>query len=102
MANEHPQLPGNTLHIEIDDSDETLGNELASSTVSLQSSLLKFEFENGRRYHAYKSGAYAFPNDEDELDRMDLEHHIWLMLLGGAYHLAPLGNLHNIVDMGSG
>ena len=102
MADESA-LAGESPPIEIDESDdEGFGAEIASSTVSLQSSVLRFEFENGRRYHASNSGMLAFPNDEDELDRMDLEGHLWLMLLGGAYHLAPLQNPQKILDLGTG
>jgi len=31
---------------------------------SLTSSILEYEYENGRRYHAYKAGSYPLPNDE--------------------------------------
>jgi len=33
-------------------------------TASITSSVTQWEWENGRRYHAYKAGSYAFPNDE--------------------------------------
>ena len=32
--------------------------------ASLTSSVLEYEFENGRRYHAYKAGSYLLPIDE--------------------------------------
>ena len=32
--------------------------------ASLTSSVLEYEFENGRRYHGYKAGSYPLPNDE--------------------------------------
>ncbi|KAL6232819.1 hypothetical protein BDW75DRAFT_216698 [Aspergillus navahoensis] len=71
------------------------------------------------RYHSYQSGRkwasllrllglylphqdYAFPNDEDELDRMDLEHHIFLLLLDGELHLAPVDDPQRILDLGTG
>jgi ubiquinone/menaquinone biosynthesis C-methylase UbiE len=96
-------LGGPDLPIEIDeDDDEGLGSEIASSTTSLSSSVLRYEFENGRRYHGFNSGTYAFPNDEDELDRMDLENHLWKLLLDGATHLAPLRDPHKILDLGTG
>lgn len=47
-------------------------------------------YENGRRYHAYRSGQYVLPNDEDEQERLDLQHHIWRLLLQGALYTAPL------------
>ncbi|KAJ0416783.1 S-adenosyl-L-methionine-dependent methyltransferase [Aspergillus carlsbadensis] len=85
-----------------DDADSTLGSLIASETSSLNSLVLQFEYENGRRYHSYRSGHYAFPNDEDELDRMDLEHHIFLLLLEGELHLAPLSDPQRILDLGTG
>lgn len=43
------------------------------------------------------------PSDETELDRLDLTHHMELMLLGGELHLAPLKkDLHNVLDCGTG
>lgn len=33
-------------------------------SASITSSVLDYEFENGRRYHAYKAGSYPLPNDE--------------------------------------
>ncbi|ERF76119.1 hypothetical protein EPUS_01452 [Endocarpon pusillum Z07020] len=83
------------------DNDSAFGESLASSTTSLRSAVTKYEFEHGRRYHAYKAGQYAFPNDESELDRMDLEHHMFGLLIG-QLHLAPLQSPQSILDLGSG
>lgn len=44
----------------------------ASDTTSLSSSVSKFRFENGRRYHGYKDGLYMQPNDEQQLSVQDL------------------------------
>ncbi|KAH0538535.1 hypothetical protein FGG08_004868 [Glutinoglossum americanum] len=92
-----------------------------STTTSLASEITKYEFENGRcegpktltcstsadekvcrRYHSYRSGQYAFPNDENELDRMDLENHLFSLVLGGNLHLAPLDSPQRILDLGTG
>ena len=35
-----------------------------AATPSLASSIYNYTYENGRRYHAYRSGKYALPNDE--------------------------------------
>ncbi|KAE9573266.1 hypothetical protein CGMCC3_g10588 [Colletotrichum fructicola] len=56
---------------------------LASSTTSLADSIRDYVFENGRTYHRYKEGKYNMPNDERENDRMDMQHHMFLMTLGG-------------------
>jgi len=85
-----------------DDADSTLGSDLINETESLNTLVLRFEYENGRRYHSYQSGHYAFPNDEDELDRMDFEHHIFKLLINGELHLCPLKNPQHILDLGTG
>lgn len=33
---------------------------------------------------------------------MDLAHHIYLLTMEGKLHLAPLGNPHNVLDVGTG
>lgn len=42
------------------------------------------------------------PNDEKELDRLDLYHHVILLRCGGKLHLAPLENPQRVLDIGSG
>lgn len=63
---------------------------------------MAYEFENGRRYHAYKAGAYILPNDEEEQNRLDLQHHIYLFCLGGELYLAPIKNPLRVLDVGTG
>ena len=41
----------------------------SSASTSLASSILNYEYSNGRRYHGYRSGAYPLPNDEQEQDQ---------------------------------
>ena len=38
-----------------------------SATTSLSSRVRDFAFENGRRYHKFREGAYHFPNDDAEV-----------------------------------
>lgn len=52
--------------------------------------MTKYTFEHGRRYHAYNAGSYNFPNDEQESNRMDLEHHNQKLQIDGKLHLCPL------------
>ena len=49
-----PQNVG--LEAEADDyeGDEALGGSIASSTTSINSTIMKYREENGRTYHAYK------------------------------------------------
>lgn len=62
----------------------------SSSLMSLQSAVTRYRFENGRRYHGYKDGAYWAPNDEVHNDQQDLAHHLWLLTLDNRLHLSPL------------
>ncbi|KAM0548412.1 hypothetical protein ACHAPJ_009898 [Fusarium lateritium] len=71
--------------------------------TSLNSSILNYKYENGRRYHAFREGAYLVPNDDEEQDRMDLGHHIYRLVLGGRLYLAPIGvKTQRVLDLGTG
>jgi len=64
---------------------------------------MDYKFENGRRYHAYKEGIYLLPNDEKELDRLDLQHHLWRMTFDGKLYVAPITPpIANVLDNGTG
>ncbi|OJJ42513.1 hypothetical protein ASPZODRAFT_1313209 [Penicilliopsis zonata CBS 506.65] len=73
-----------------------------SDYTSLRSSVLDYEYENGRRYQSYRKGEYLLPNDEDEQDRMDLLHHVYSMVLDGELNLAPVKNPQRVLDIGTG
>ncbi|KXH45423.1 TAM domain methyltransferase [Colletotrichum nymphaeae SA-01] len=79
---------------------------IASSSTSLSGSILDYRFENGRTYHRYKEGKYVIPNDEQENDRMDMQHHICLITLGGRLGLAPPCQpgvkVDRVLDVGTG
>ncbi|RMJ22667.1 Methyltransferase [Aspergillus sp. HF37] len=78
-------------------------SETGSSTNSLSSSVLNFQYENGRRYHAYREGEYFAPNDEREQDRLDLHHHVYRVAIGGGLFRAPIGpNPGRVLDLGTG
>lgn len=51
-----------------------------------------------------QDGRYLFPNDEGEMDRMDLQHHVWTLMLGGKLYLAPIpkDKVHRALDIGTG
>lgn len=109
-AAEMPQVDVQQVHVEVEshdvsDSDSAYGDDLQSYTTSLKSTVLNYRFENGRRYHAYKDedAKYAFPNDDEENDRLDLYHHIQTLSLGGKLHLAPIGETPGrVLDVGTG
>jgi 16S rRNA G527 N7-methylase RsmG len=69
----------------------------------LTSSIEDYKIENGRRYHAYKDGVYILPNDDNELDRLDLTHQMFRLVLNDRLHLAPIENAPiKILDIGTG
>ncbi|KAI5808636.1 S-adenosyl-L-methionine-dependent methyltransferase [Peziza echinospora] len=74
-----------------------------SATTSIGSSVFCFTYANGRRYHSDRFNTqYFMPNDENEQDRLDLYHHIFLTLLDGRLHAAPLEAPQRILDIGTG
>ncbi|KAF2471728.1 S-adenosyl-L-methionine-dependent methyltransferase [Lindgomyces ingoldianus] len=77
-------------------------DELNSFTTSITGSISKYPFENGRRYHAFKSGSYPLPNDELEAERMNVVHHMLKKALGDKLFLAPHRNFHKVLDVGTG
>lgn len=91
------------VEVDEDDVDSAFGDEVLSSSTSLRSSILKHEWKNGRRYHSYQSGAYNFPNDDREQDRLDMIHHVYSRALNDRLFLAPIDpkGLH-ILDIGTG
>jgi len=95
------------LHLEPDpnnnsDNDSAFDANSSAST-SIASSILHYEYSNGRRYHGFRSGAYILPNDEQEQDRLDLLHHIFLLILGGKLYDAPIHPPPNrVLDIGTG
>ena len=73
-----------------------------SSTQSANSSIYDFVEEHGRTYHKYKEGKYLLPNDGEEQNRLDLQHHLFVKLVDGRLHLAPIKTPHNVLDVGTG
>ncbi|KAG5794788.1 hypothetical protein H9Q69_006173 [Fusarium xylarioides] len=104
------QSPPGEDPLEVDE-EETLDNDSTynlsegsvSQTSSINSSILNYRYVNGRRYHAFREGAYFVPNDEEEKTRMDLVHHIYSLMLDGALFLAPIGDHpQRVLDLGTG
>ncbi|KAL1969669.1 hypothetical protein VTN77DRAFT_8222 [Rasamsonia byssochlamydoides] len=88
----------------VTDDDFSVYEEAAQSdTTSLESSVLDYRYKNGRRYHAYSQEKnYLMPNDDVEQDRLDLMHHIFLLLLDGELFAAPIKQPQTILDLGTG
>ncbi|KAF5638082.1 methyltransferase [Fusarium sp. NRRL 52700] len=108
-----PASTADPVALEVDEAEadttsdtDSLGSIEGSSTSSITSSILKYRHENGRTYHAYKDGQYVIPNDEQEQDRLDLQHHLFLLTFDDKLYLSPAGRegrqLHNVLDVGTG
>ncbi|KAH8802850.1 S-adenosyl-L-methionine-dependent methyltransferase [Xylogone sp. PMI_703] len=100
----NPELPIDTDT----DNDSALGDgeSIQSSTFSARSSVYEFIEENGRTYHRYREGVYHFPNDEREQERLDLQHHLFLLTFDNQLYVAPIKDIprgvHNVLDIGTG
>ena len=92
------------LEADDDQVDEAYGSDNESAfSASVTSSIRAYRQENGRRYHAYKDGSYMIPNDEVENDRLDFQHAMFQLTLGGKLHLAPIpSDVQNVLDVGTG
>lgn len=97
------------LEAEDYDEDQGLGSDAASATTSIKESVLAYRLENGRTYHSFKAGDgvnYFLPNDDRELDRLDLQHHQNTLVQGGKLYSSPAGRdgkpLGRVLDVGTG
>ncbi|KAF2837251.1 S-adenosyl-L-methionine-dependent methyltransferase [Patellaria atrata CBS 101060] len=95
----HSQQP-----IEADDNVSLTSDyeSVLSETQSASSSIFNYTYENGHTYHAYRAGQYLLPNDESEQDRLDLQHHIFMLCLGGELCVTNLEHAQDIMDAGTG
>ncbi|KAF5722189.1 methyltransferase [Fusarium mundagurra] len=88
------------------DDDSAIGDDGASSTASINSSIMAYRTENGRTYHAFRESInYVLPNDSSEQERLDLQHHLFMLTLGGKLYLSPIGDtkhLSRVLDAGTG
>ncbi|EEQ92432.1 uncharacterized protein BDCG_07552 [Blastomyces dermatitidis ER-3] len=93
--------------VEVDDADDAgfaYGDDDSDSAVSasITSSIVNYEYANGRRYAGYRRGEYLLPNDETEQDRLDLLHHVFLLLNDGKLLRAPIGPIpQRALDIGT-
>ncbi|KAK0724610.1 S-adenosyl-L-methionine-dependent methyltransferase [Lasiosphaeris hirsuta] len=90
-------------HVEVDDLDSSYGEGDSHASTSLHSSVTNYEWKHGRRYHSYSAGAYNFPNDEREQDRLDMIHHVFYRALEDRLFLAPIKpDGLRVLDIGTG
>lgn len=87
-----------------DDNDSALGDDTASSSASISSSILAYREFNGRTYHSDRgSHQYWGPNDEQQNETLDIQHHVFTLAMDGQLHFAPLSDkIEKAVDIGTG
>ncbi|KAI1765034.1 S-adenosyl-L-methionine-dependent methyltransferase [Hypoxylon sp. FL1150] len=86
------------------DADSALGDDLASSTNSITSSIYEYRAIKGRTYHSERHDSkYFAPNDEQQMASQDITHHYLTILLEDKLFLAPIKeDAEKILDVGTG
>ena len=124
-----PVTPEGTLEIDDRDAGSDAGDstfsEVSSYTTSLITEVTSYRYENGRRYSSDRFGSeyaggghsfrprlrpshgpvadYVMPNDEQEVERLDICHEMFKRRLNGKLHLAPIGpSPQRVLDIGCG
>ncbi|KAF5614170.1 methyltransferase [Fusarium subglutinans] len=85
------------------DDDSAIGENAASSTASINSSIMAYRTANGRTYHASRESSTKPALSEQE--PLDLQHHLFTLTLGGKLYLSPIGDtkhLSRALDAGTG
>ncbi|GAB1320927.1 hypothetical protein MFIFM68171_11137 [Madurella fahalii] len=88
-----------------DDNDSSLGDDAASSTASLTSSILEYRTLHGRTYHSDRvtDADYWTPNDQRQMEAADVGHHCVTLIHDGALFRAPLkDDVERVLDVGTG
>ncbi|KAJ5175759.1 uncharacterized protein N7482_001636 [Penicillium canariense] len=57
------------IEVDADVSSSSDFGSIRTELTSLSESIYNYVYENGRTYHAYRSGTYVLPNDEREQGR---------------------------------
>ncbi|KAK1994033.1 methyltransferase domain-containing protein [Colletotrichum falcatum] len=107
---QHPAAVDDNYILAADDAPDdgsSLNREsIASSTTSVTSSILDYRIENGRTYQKYREGRYAWPNDDRENDRLDLQHNLILLTFDDRLGTAPPNDkgykVGRALDVGTG
>jgi len=102
--NDSATIPDAKVGVEVDSGLSVNFSDIEDSdTESIDSAVTNYRWENGRRYHGFKDGAYWAPNDDQQNESLDISHHKFLMLLDGKLHLAPLPkDIETALDVGTG
>ncbi|KUJ06286.1 S-adenosyl-L-methionine-dependent methyltransferase [Mollisia scopiformis] len=79
------------------------GSSAGSLTETLASTIARGIEEHGRTYAAYGNEEYGLPIDEEELDRIDMSHAKYSMLLEKRLFVAPINpQPQRVLDIGTG
>ncbi|KAL5603809.1 hypothetical protein FOVSG1_006559 [Fusarium oxysporum f. sp. vasinfectum] len=89
-------------HFHDSDDDSALGDDRAVSTASISSTILQYRKLHGRTYHNFKTAEYWGPNDEQQNEGLDINHHMLDLALDNKLFLAPLKNAQTVLDVGTG
>ncbi|TDZ47428.1 Secondary metabolism regulator LAE1 [Colletotrichum trifolii] len=86
------------------DDGRSIDDRISTYTDSLASSVVDYPTDHGRRYHAFRRGAYMMPNDNKEINRLDIAHALVTRATGDKLYLAPIeeDKTHRILDVGTG
>ncbi|KAF4495033.1 TAM domain methyltransferase [Fusarium agapanthi] len=86
------------------ETDSAVGDDAASSTASITSSILEYRTIQGRTFHSDRHPTeYFTPNDEQQSASIDINHHALTQLLSGRLFLAPIkDNVQKVLDVGTG
>ncbi|KAI8254676.1 hypothetical protein K4K58_012145 [Colletotrichum sp. SAR11_239] len=87
------------------DNDSALGDDNASSTASITSTILEYRKIHGRTFHGEVGNAqYWGSNDEQQNECWDINHHLLTLSCGDKLHLAPIdkSKLTKALDVGTG
>ncbi|KAF7548443.1 hypothetical protein G7Z17_g7059 [Cylindrodendrum hubeiense] len=96
-------IPGENEDVR-DDGDSSLGTDAESSTASMSASILEYRQIQGRTFHSDRFTVdYAFPNDQKQLESVDITHHYLTLLFGNRLFLAPIADdVQQVLDAGTG
>ncbi|KAH7179986.1 S-adenosyl-L-methionine-dependent methyltransferase [Fusarium flagelliforme] len=106
-ATRTPSPPGDLVPGEgsdANDTDSLSQSDTSSSTASVSASILEYRRIHGRTYHSDKfRNDYVFPNDDQQLQSVDISHHYLTLLLNGELFLAPVKeDVQRVLDVGTG
>ncbi|KAK5078662.1 hypothetical protein LTR51_000852 [Lithohypha guttulata] len=73
-----------------------------SETFSLDDTMRDFPVHFDRTYHKYKAGSYPFPNDAQEVERMNEQFCLIRAAHEGKMFMADIKEPGNILDIGTG